>query len=66
METSTETIREGRQVKMCYLCSKEFVPNKYRPSQQACSNETCQHQRQIDNMKRWRSMNPDYFKKEKR
>lgn len=50
---------EGR---MCSICKKWFVPNKYRPNQQICSSLECQYKRQLDNMKKWRDRNPHYFK----
>jgi len=48
--------------KMCALCKKWFMPNKYRPNQEICSNLECQYKRQLENMKRWRNKNPNYFK----
>ena len=50
---------EGR---MCIYCKKWFIPNKYRPNQKVCSNLECQYKRQLENMKRWRDQNPNYFK----
>lgn len=50
---------EGR---MCPICKKWFLPNKYRPNQQICSNIECQYKRQLENMKKWRDNNPHYFK----
>lgn len=48
--------------KTCKICKKPFLPNKYRPNQDICSNVECQYQRQLDNMAVWRKKNPDYFK----
>jgi hypothetical protein len=48
--------------KICRICGTSFVPNKYRPNQDVCSNIECQYQRQLDNMKKWREGNPNYFK----
>ena len=48
--------------KMCSMCKKTFLPNKYRPNQEICSNLECQYKRQLDNMKKWREKNPHYFK----
>jgi len=50
---------EGR---ICQICKKWFMPNKYRPNQAVCSNLECQYQRQLNNMKKWREKNPEYFK----
>ena len=46
----------------CKFCDKTFIPNKYRPNQEICSNLECQYQRQLENMKKWRQRNPNYFK----
>ena len=48
--------------KICRICGKLFFYNKYRPNQIFCSSLECQYQRQLDNMKRWRDRNPNYFK----
>ena len=48
--------------RICSICKKPFLPNKYRPNQQICSNLECQYKRQLDNMKKWRNRNPHYFK----
>jgi hypothetical protein len=48
--------------KTCSICGRLFETNKYRPNQAVCSDEPCQYQRQIVNMKRWRGVNPNYFK----
>ena len=48
--------------RICSICKKPFLPNKYRPNQQICSNLECQYKRQLDNMKKWRDKNPHYFK----
>lgn len=48
--------------KICSACNKWFIPNKYRPNQQICSSLECQYQRQLENMKKWRNHNPNYFK----
>ena len=48
--------------KACSVCKKWFLPSKYRPNQQICSNLECQYKRQLDNMKKWREKNPHYFK----
>lgn len=48
--------------KVCRYCYKEFAPNKYSPHQKVCSNPECQHTRQLESMKSWRSSNPNYFK----
>ncbi|NQU74155.1 MAG: hypothetical protein HQ547_05550 [Candidatus Omnitrophica bacterium] len=48
--------------KICPICKKWFIPNKYRPSKQAiCSSIECQYQRQLSDMKKWRTRNPEYF-----
>lgn len=47
---------------ICQICQGEFLPNKYKPKQQVCSNPECQHKRQLQNLKSWRLKNPDYFK----
>ena len=48
--------------KICKICGKPFIPNKYRPNQEICSSVECQYQRQLDNMAKWRKSNPNYFK----
>ena len=48
--------------KICKICGKEFLPNKYRRNQEICSSLECQYKRQLENMKKWRGQNPDYFK----
>ena len=48
--------------KICSICKREFIPNKYSPNQKICSSLECQYQRQLENMKNWRGGNPDYFK----
>ncbi len=47
---------------ICTICKKVFLPNKYRPNQTTCSSLECQYERQLQNMKRWRDENPNYFK----
>lgn len=50
------------QGKICPICKKWFIPNKYRPNKQViCSNIECQYQRQLQNMEAWRRRNPEYF-----
>lgn len=49
-------------VMRCRICQKEFVPSKYRPNQQVCSQSGCQNLRQVQNEQDWRLRNPDYFK----
>lgn len=51
-----------RTEKKCVICNRPFIPNKYRPNQDVCSSIECQYQRQLNNMKRWRQHNPNYFK----
>lgn len=46
----------------CKICQNEFIPSKYRPHQQVCSQPECQRIRQIQNERAWRAKNPDYFK----
>ena len=48
--------------KICVICGKEFIPDKYRPNQKICSSLECQYKRQLMNMKSWRTKNPEYFK----
>jgi hypothetical protein len=48
--------------KICKICGKPFVSNKYRPNQEICSGVECQYQRQLANMEKWRKRNPNYFK----
>ncbi len=48
--------------RMCQICGKWFLPNKYRPNQKICSSLECQYQRQLNNMAMWRKENPQYFK----
>lgn len=48
--------------RVCKICGKWFIPNKYRPNQKICSSLECQYQRQLYNMKGWREKNPNYFK----
>jgi len=50
------------QERKCKICGRPFLPNKYRHNQQICSSIECQYQRQLDNMKKWRGKNPNYFK----
>ena len=47
---------------ICKVCSREFVPSKYRPQQQVCGQPACQKARQLSNQKKWRELNPDYFR----
>ncbi|MBF0494255.1 MAG: hypothetical protein HQL28_03890 [Candidatus Omnitrophica bacterium] len=56
-----EEKKKGRE-KVCEVCGKPFVVNKYRPNQEVCSSLECQYQRQLENMKEWRKNNPNYFK----
>jgi len=48
--------------KKCQICGSLFIPNKYRPNQEICSNIECQYARQLANMQAWRERNPNYFK----
>ena len=48
--------------RLCVICGTAFTPNKYRPNQNVCSSLECQYQRQLNNMKKWRDRNPNYFK----
>jgi len=48
--------------RICPVCKKWFMPNKYRPNQEICSNLECQYKRQLNNMKKWRGHNPNYFR----
>ncbi len=48
--------------RFCRICGNPFLPNKYRPNQTICSSLECQYQRQLENMKKWRDRNPNYFK----
>lgn len=47
---------------ICIICGKEFAPSKYRPSQKVCSKVACQKMRQLQNEKKWRQNNPEYFR----
>lgn len=49
-------------MKFCSICGRQFVPNKYRPSQNVCNDLNCQRERQRQNIRAWRLKNPDYFK----
>jgi len=49
-------------MKLCRICQKEFIPDKYHAQQQVCSRPECQKQRQIQNQREWRIKNPEYFK----
>lgn len=53
---------EKRRERVCEICGKPFMANKYRPNQKVCSSLECQYQRQLVNMKKWREKNPNYFK----
>jgi len=56
-----------RMRKLCEICGKEFIPDKYHPYQKVCSSPECQHRRQLKNQRDWRKKNPHYFKyKEKK
>jgi len=46
----------------CKICNNEFIPSKYRPKQETCSQAACQRRRQIQNLTEWRIRIPDYFK----
>lgn len=46
----------------CKICQNEFIPSKYHPRQEVCSQTECQRVRQIQNERQWRLKNPDYFK----
>ena len=48
--------------RICSICKKWFLPNKYRPNQAICSNLECLYKRHLSNMKNWRKTNPNYFK----
>lgn len=48
--------------RICTACKKWFIPNKYRPNQKICSSLECQYKRQLGNMKKWRTSNPNYFR----
>ncbi len=48
--------------KVCKMCGKAFIVNKYRPNQDVCSGVECQYRRQLENMAVWRKRNPNYFK----
>lgn len=52
--------------KICRICKREFIPDKYHPNQEVCSNPECQHKRQLENQRNWRLRNPDYFKYKRR
>ncbi len=54
--------KKDRGDRKCSICDKPFIPNKYRPNQEVCSSLECQYQRQLSNMKNWRTANPNYFK----
>jgi len=51
-----------RNERICEICGKSFMANKYRPNQKVCSSLECQYKRQLENMKMWRESNPNYFK----
>lgn len=55
-----------KEPKICKICKKSFIPNKYHPYQEVCFSLKCQHKRQIQNQKSWRTENPDYFKYKER
>ncbi|MCM8823555.1 MAG: hypothetical protein NC822_02655 [Candidatus Omnitrophica bacterium] len=60
-------MKKEDNIKICKICQKEFVPDKFHPNQQVCLNPLCQHKRELLNQKKWREANPDYFKyKEKK
>ncbi|MBL7092220.1 MAG: peptidylprolyl isomerase, partial [Candidatus Omnitrophica bacterium] len=48
--------------RICPICKREFLPNKYRKGQRVCSRSQCQRQRQLRNLAAWRKRNPGYFK----
>lgn len=50
------------KIRICKICGVEFMPDKYHPRQEVCSNKECQHKRQIENQRKWRKRNPEYFK----
>jgi len=54
--------RGNKKVKICKICNEEFIPDKFHPYQEVCSKPQCQKVRQLENQKRWRLKNPDYFK----
>ncbi|KJJ83448.1 hypothetical protein OMAG_002681 [Candidatus Omnitrophus magneticus] len=58
----SEQQEKNMEDRKCKICSKSFVPNKYRPNQEICSSLECQYQRQLMNMREWRTANPNYFK----
>jgi hypothetical protein len=60
-------VSHGMDKKICKFCHREFIADKYHPHQQVCSSPECQHKRQLENQRKWRLKNPDYFKyKEKK
>jgi len=47
--------------KFCKVCGKSLSRISTDQSD-GCSSLECQYQRQLENMKMWRSRNPNYFK----
>lgn len=50
------------KLRICKICGKEFISDKYHSRQEVCLGPSCQHKRQLLNQKQWRKDNPDYFK----
>ena len=49
-------------MKICIYCQESFETNKYSPRQKVCSKPECQHKRQLESMREWRTKHPNYFK----
>ena len=54
----------------CRYCEKTFRPSKYQAQQTVCSESLCQKRRRTeyrqvcrDSSRKWRSENPDYWKR---
>ncbi|MBN1383912.1 MAG: hypothetical protein JW983_03395 [Elusimicrobia bacterium] len=54
---------KDNRFRICPVCNKKFLRNKYSPWQKVCSKNRCQKIRQLSNLKKWRKVNLKYFAK---
>ena len=52
--------------KKCYICNKDFSPEKRHPYQKVCNKDKCRREHKRRYCQKWRKKNPNYFKGWKR